>query len=130
MKTSKQIATMLQDYGVTHFFFEPVILPETVKAMAEIGITPVMTHGEKSAVYMADGYARISGGVGVCGSQAIGSTNLAAGLRDPYMARSAVIALYPRPAAPGLPRGVQRHTAPGAHRAGRQHRQPGRPGGR
>ena len=42
---------------------------------------------------MADGYARISRKVGVCGAQAIGSTNLAAGLRDAYMARTPVIAL-------------------------------------
>lgn len=103
MQTSEQIAKMLQEYGVTHFFFEPVILPETVKAMAELGILPVMTHGEKSAAYMADGYARVSGRVGVCGAQAIGSTNLAAGLRDPYMARSPVIALS------GGPNATTRH---------------------
>jgi acetolactate synthase-1/2/3 large subunit len=42
---------------------------------------------------MADGYARAGGGVGVCGAQAIGSSNLAAGLRDPYMARTPIVAL-------------------------------------
>jgi acetolactate synthase-1/2/3 large subunit len=84
---------MLAAYGVSHFFFVPVVLPETVKRMSQRGILPVMTHGEKSAAYMADGYARISRRVGVCGAQAIGSTNLAAGLRDAYMARTPVIAL-------------------------------------
>ena len=49
--------------------------------MSERGILPVMTHGEKAAADTADGYARISRKVGVCGAQAIGSTNLAAGLR-------------------------------------------------
>jgi acetolactate synthase-1/2/3 large subunit len=99
MQTSDQIAEMLAAYGVSHFFFVPVILPEAVKRMPERGILPVMTHGEKAAAYMADGYARISRKVGVCGAQAIGSTNLAAGLRDAYMARTPVIALSGVPSA-------------------------------
>jgi acetolactate synthase-1/2/3 large subunit len=99
VQTSDQIAEMLAAYGVTHFFFVPVILPETVKRMPSRGILPVMTHGEKAAAYMADGYARISRKVGVCGAQAIGSTNLAAGLRDAYMARTPVIALSGVPSA-------------------------------
>ena len=97
MQTSDQIAEMLAAYGVSHFFFVPVILPETIKRMSERGILPVMTHGEKAAAYMADGYARISRKVGVCGAQAIGSTNLAAGLRDAYMARTPIVALSGEP---------------------------------
>jgi acetolactate synthase I/II/III large subunit len=97
MQTSEQIAGMLSDYGVTHFFFVPVILPETLKRMSERGIVPVMTHGEKAAAYMADGYARVTRKVALCGSQAIGSTNLAAGLRDAYMARAPVVALSGEP---------------------------------
>ena len=97
MRTSDQIAEMLSAYRVSHFFFVPVILPETVKRMSERGILPVMTHGEKAAAYMADGYARISRNVGVCGAQAIGSTNLAAGLRDAYMARTPIVALSGEP---------------------------------
>jgi acetolactate synthase I/II/III large subunit len=97
VQTSDQIAEMLAAYGVSHFFFVPVILPETIKRMSRRGILPVMTHGEKAAAYMADGYARISRRVGVCGSQAIGSTNLAAGLRDAYMARTPIVALSGEP---------------------------------
>ena len=97
VQTSDQIAEMLIQYGVSHFFFVPVILPETVKRMSERGILPVMTHGEKAAAYMADGYARISRKVGLCGAQAIGSTNLAAGLRDAYMARAPIVALSGEP---------------------------------
>ena len=97
MQTSDQIAEMLHAYGVSHFFFVPVILPETIKRMTRRGILPVMTHGEKAAAYMADGYARISGKVGICGAQAIGSTNLAAGLRDAYMARTPIVALSGEP---------------------------------
>ncbi len=84
---------MLEEYGTTHFFYVPVLSPELIKRMLAGGIEPVMAHGEKAAVYMADGYARVSGRVGVCGSQAIGSSNIAAGLRDAWMGRSPVLAL-------------------------------------
>jgi acetolactate synthase I/II/III large subunit len=103
VQTSEQIAEMFRGYGVSHFFFVPVILPDALKQMSAIGITPVMCHGEKAAAYMADGYARVSGKVGVCGAQAIGSSNLAAGLRDPYMAWSPVVALS------GVPGAATRH---------------------
>ena len=45
-------------------------------------IKRIHTHGEKSAAYMADGYARASGKPGICMAQVIGALNLAAGLRD------------------------------------------------
>jgi acetolactate synthase I/II/III large subunit len=87
------LARSLQRYGVTHFFHVPVIVPLAMKEMASLGIVPVMTHGEKAAAYMADGYARVSGRPGVCGAQTIGGTNLAAGLRDAFQSRTPVIAL-------------------------------------
>jgi acetolactate synthase-1/2/3 large subunit len=37
----------------------------------------MQTHGEKSAAYMADGYARASGRPGICMAQVIGAMNLA-----------------------------------------------------
>ena len=49
-------------------------------------------HGEKTAAYMADGYARASGKPGICMAQVIGALNLAAGLRDAWLAHSPVIA--------------------------------------
>ena len=42
---------------------------------------------------MADGYARASGRVGVSFAQCIGAANLAAGLRDPYLACSPLVVL-------------------------------------
>jgi acetolactate synthase I/II/III large subunit len=92
MRASEHVAEQLQRYGATHFFQVPVILPELMKELVERGVQPIVTHGEKAAAYMADGYARVSRRPGLCGSQAIGSTNLAAGLRDAYMARTPVIA--------------------------------------
>ena len=55
-------------------------------------IQVIRTHGEKSAAYMADGYARASGRPGVCGAQIVGALNIAAGLRDAWLAHSPVIA--------------------------------------
>jgi len=85
---------MLDGYGVTHFFMVPAVLRRTMAAMGELTeIQRLHVHGEKAAAYMADGYARASGRPGVCGAQVIGAMNLAAGLRDAYLAHSPVIAL-------------------------------------
>ncbi len=86
-------AEAMRAKGVTHVFFVPVILTPALAKMEEMGITPVTTHSEKAAVYMADGYARVTGRPGICLSQTVGNANLAAGLRDPYLARSPVIAI-------------------------------------
>jgi acetolactate synthase-1/2/3 large subunit len=87
------LARALHRYGVSHFFYVPVIVPGAIKEMTALGMTPVMTHGEKAAAYMADGYARVARRPGVCGAQNIGGTNLAAGLRDAFQSRTPVIAL-------------------------------------
>jgi acetolactate synthase I/II/III large subunit len=92
------IADMLHGYGVTHVFFVPQMLLETLTGMEGMGIRRVMVHGEKAAAYMADGYARASGCPGVCMAQHVGASNLVAGLRDAYMACSPVIALTGGPA--------------------------------
>jgi acetolactate synthase-1/2/3 large subunit len=42
---------------------------------------------------MADGYARASGKPGICMAQVIGALNLAAGLRDAWLARSPIVAI-------------------------------------
>lgn len=90
---AKYVAEFLRASGVTAFFFVPTVLSKALAAMDDMPIKRVLTHGEKAAAYMADGYARASGRPGVCAAQAIGAANLAAGLRDPFMAHSPVIAL-------------------------------------
>lgn len=92
------VADALRAYGVTHVFFVPQMLLETLTSMEGMGIRRVMTHGEKAAAYMADGYARASGKPGVCMAQHVGASNLAAGLKDAYLASSPVIALTGGPA--------------------------------
>jgi acetolactate synthase-1/2/3 large subunit len=88
------LADMLSGYGVTHVFMVPAVLRRTFAEMERrTNIARVHCHGEKSAAYMADGYARASGKPGICMAQVIGALNLAAGLRDAYLAHSPVIAM-------------------------------------
>ncbi len=87
------IAEFLTAQGVTAFFFVPTMLSRALAEMDNMPIKRVLTHGEKAAAYMADGYARASRRPGICAAQAVGAANLAAGLRDAYMAHSPVIAL-------------------------------------
>ena len=94
------LAKMLHQYGITHVFYLPCLAVKSLATMEDLGITRVVCHSEKAAVYMADGYARISRRPAVCFSQHIGASNLAAGLRDPYMAGSPVIALAGGPEPP------------------------------
>lgn len=87
------LAEMLEGYGVTHVFMVPAVLRRSFAEMERrTRIQPVLTHGEKAAAYMADGYARASGRPGICAAQVVGALNLAAGLRDAWLAHSPVIA--------------------------------------
>ena len=88
------MAEMLKGYGVTHVFHVPAVLRRSfVEMERRTDIKRLHVHGEKSAAYMADGYARASGKPGVCMAQVIGALNLAAGLRDAWLAHSPVIAM-------------------------------------
>lgn len=93
MTGARAFAEMMKGYGIDHIFFVPAILAKALAEMEDMSIRRVMVHGEKSAAYMADGYARASGRPSVCMAQCIGASNLAAGLRDAYMAGSPVIAI-------------------------------------
>ena len=96
MTGSRFLAETLRGYGVTHYFFMPVSVPEAMPEFDRFGITSVMAHSEKGAAYMADAYGRVSGRVGVCGAQSVGAVNLAAGLQDGYLACSPMVALTGR----------------------------------
>ncbi len=93
MTGNQYFAQAVHAYGTTHVFFVPTIMIPAMAAMEDMNIRRVVTHGEKAAAYMADGYARASHRPGICLAQTIGSANLAAGLRDAFMACSPVIAL-------------------------------------
>ena len=91
---ARAMAEMLQGYGVTHLFHVPAVLRHTMVELEQhTSIKRLRPHGEASAAYMADGYARASGRPAVCAAQVVGAHNLAAGLRDAFLAHSPVIAL-------------------------------------
>src|SRR6202051_2008076 len=93
MTGAQCLADMFKGYGVTHVFHVPAVLRTTYAEMERrTEIKRLHVHGEKSAAYMADGYARASGRPGLCMAQVIGALNLAAGLRDAWLAHSPVIA--------------------------------------
>jgi acetolactate synthase-1/2/3 large subunit len=87
------IAETLQGYGVTHVFYMDAILRKTLVEMEALGLRRIITHSEKAAAYMADGYARASHRPGVCMAQSVGAANLASGLQDAWLGCSPVIAL-------------------------------------
>ena len=93
MTGARLFAEMMRDYGVSHIFFVPAFMLKAFAEMEDMPISRVMVHGEKAAAYMADGYARASGKPGVCMAQMIGASNLAAGLRDSFMAGAPLIAV-------------------------------------
>src|ERR1700744_2155416 len=100
MTGAQCLADMLKGYGVTHVFHVPAVLRTTYAEMEKrTDIKRLHVHGEKSAAYMADGYARASGRPGICMAQVIGALNLAAGLRDAWLAHSPVIAFTRAPEA-------------------------------
>ena len=89
---AQYLADVLGLYEVSHVFFVPAILNQTLAEMElrNSGIDRVMTHGEKSAVYMADGFARVSGRPGVTFAQCVGAANLAAALAHAAAALAAL----------------------------------------
>ena len=90
------LARTLALNGTTHVFFIDAVLRRTLIELGALGVTRVLAHAEKSAAYMADGYARIAGRPGICFAQSVGAANLAAGLQDAYLGHSPVIALTGR----------------------------------
>ena len=90
------IAETVHEYGLTHVFYMPYIMPPAILEMGKLGVTAIQSHGEKAAAYMADAYARVRRGPSLVMAQSVGAANLAAGLQDAYLACSPVIALTGR----------------------------------
>ena len=93
MSGAKFIAEIFKGYGITHVFFVDAILRRSLAEMEALDIRRVLTHSEKAAAYMADGYSRACRRPGICMSQSVGAANLAAGLQDAYLGLSAIISL-------------------------------------
>lgn len=103
---SQCFAEMVRGYGLHAVFFVPTILYPALAAMEGWEIKRVMTHGEKAAAYMADGYARAGRRPGIAMAQMVGAANLAAGLKDAFLYGSPVIALTGGPDPQHRHRGV------------------------
>ena len=97
MTGARFLAETMKEYGVTHAFYMPMVVTRALVEFENLGIERIMTHGEKAAAYMADGYARASRRPAVCMAQNVGAANLAAGLQDAYLAHSPVVAIYRTP---------------------------------
>ena len=110
MTGAQVMAEMLKGYGVTHTFLVPAVLRRSMAEMEErTNIARIQTHGEKSAAYMADGYARAGKKPGVCMAQVIGALNLAAGLKGRLSGESPRARLHGRARARDeVPQGVSR----------------------
>ncbi len=96
MTGGKLLADTVHGYGISHVFFMPYIAPRALMEMEKLGIKRVQTHGEKSAAYMADAYARVKRAPGLCMAQSVGAVNLAAGLQDAWLSCSPVVAITGR----------------------------------
>ena len=90
------LAETLAGYGLTHVFYMESVLRRTLAKLKERGVQGILCHSEKSAAYMADGYARAGRKVGMCMAQSVGAANLASGLQEAWLAKSPVVALTGR----------------------------------
>ena len=96
MTGARFLVETMRAYGVTHAFYMPMIVTRALVEMEQVGIARIMAHSEKAAAYMADGYARAAKRPAVCMAQNVGAANLAAGLQDPFLGGSPVVALTGR----------------------------------
>lgn len=95
IKVSEFIVRYLEGLGAEYAFGIPGahILP-VYDALHDSQITPVLTKHEQGASFMAGGFARQSGKVGVCVATAgPGATNLVTGLSNAFMDRLPVLAI-------------------------------------
>ncbi len=96
MKVTEFILSAVRDQGVDHVFHHLGGLDDSFMPplTSTAGLTPVVAAFEGGAAYMADGYARASGGLGVCmGIGGPGILNMVTPLTAALTDRSAVLAL-------------------------------------
>lgn len=97
MTGAEAMVRMLQLHGVTHIFglCGDTSLPfYDALARLDHGITHILTRDERSASYMADGYARVTGRVGVCeGPSGGGATYLLPGIVEANESSIAVLGI-------------------------------------
>ncbi|OGQ97274.1 MAG: hypothetical protein A2521_16020 [Deltaproteobacteria bacterium RIFOXYD12_FULL_57_12] len=96
MKVADLIVEMLEEHGVEYIFGVPggAIEDINISLYNNKTIKPIVTKHEEGAAFMADGFARVSGRLGVCCSTAgPGASNLITGLASSYADSIPVLAL-------------------------------------
>ncbi len=95
MTTAELIVKCLENYGVEYIFGIPGGALEPLNnALYKSKIKVVVTKHEEGAAFMADGYARLSGKIGVCfGTTGPGATNLITGITSSHADSIPVLAL-------------------------------------
>ena len=94
MNVSKAILEMLKGYGVGHVFGLP---GETTLSLYREWhdypeIKHVLARDERSSVFMADGYAKLTYKPGVCEGPSVGATHMLPGIAEAYKASIPMIA--------------------------------------
>ncbi len=80
-------------FGIPGGALEPVY-NALARSEARGGIQPILTKHEQGAAFMADGYSRVSGGLGVCcATTGPGASNLFSGITTSYADSIPVLAL-------------------------------------
>src|SRR5690349_12090796 len=93
MSGGEAVAATLENLGVTHVFGIVSVhnLP-TYDAISRRGITLVRCRHEQAAAHAADGFARVTGGLGVVlASSGPGTTNTVSGLYEAQFGSSPVL---------------------------------------
>lgn len=91
---AQAIAQTLKAYGAKHFFLLTGGDQDLWIALRDAGIQMVLARSERSAVYMADAYARLTGKPAFAyGQFGPGAAVLVGGVVDPYWAGSPVVAI-------------------------------------
>ncbi len=88
ISTAQLFLRYLEKEGVEYLFGVPgtALVPIYDALNKQKAIKPILSKHEEGAAFMADGYARVSGNIGVCyGTSGPGSTNLVTGVANAYM---------------------------------------------
>ncbi|MDI6729618.1 MAG: thiamine pyrophosphate-binding protein [Thermodesulfovibrionales bacterium] len=95
MTAAEIIIKCLEKHGVEYLFGIPGgALTPINEALYKSKIKAIVTKHEEGAAFMADGYARVSGKIGLCcGTAGPGATNLTTGIASSYADSIPVLAL-------------------------------------
>ena len=88
IKTVELLLRYLEGEGVEYIFGVPgtSLVPLYDAINKQDAIKPILSKHEEGAAFMADGYARVSGKIGVCyATSGPGTTNLVTGVANAYM---------------------------------------------